>query len=221
MNCDRIARWYALLEYLSFGTALWRRRCEFLDRILQARRALLLGEGDGRFLRCFVQRNPQATVDYLDCSTGMTRVARQRTFVHNMAPNRVKFFTADVHSHCLPRQTYDLICSHFFLDCFTSSDLAAIVRDIACSATDDAIWIVSEFRIAGRGWRGWRSRLWVKLLYWIFHWTTGLEVRELPDYRALLRRCEFRLISARGSSAGLLVSELWQRVRNSGRGGGI
>jgi len=43
MNCDRIARCYRWLEYLSFGRALERRRREYLIEVESARSVLILG----------------------------------------------------------------------------------------------------------------------------------------------------------------------------------
>ena len=50
MNADRIASGYRWLEYAAFGLALEQARFDFLSRAAGARRVLILGEGDGRFL---------------------------------------------------------------------------------------------------------------------------------------------------------------------------
>ncbi len=58
MNCDLIAPHYWWIERLGMGRALERRRTCFLPELEQARRALVLGDGDGRFLRELLRRNP-------------------------------------------------------------------------------------------------------------------------------------------------------------------
>ena len=50
MNCDLIAPHYWWIERLGMGRTLERRRRWFLPEIGNARRALVLGDGDGRFL---------------------------------------------------------------------------------------------------------------------------------------------------------------------------
>ena len=57
MNADRIARSYRWLEYAAFGVALERARFDFLRCAAEARRVLILGEGDGRFLARRVPRS--------------------------------------------------------------------------------------------------------------------------------------------------------------------
>lgn len=210
MNCDRIARWYRLLEYGSFGPVLWRCRCTFLDRALHARRVLMVGEGDGRFLRRFLRANDVATVDYVDSSAVMGELARRRIAETDFC-HRVTFFTSDLRDLALAPHAYDLIFTHFFLDCFDTSEAYAMIQKLARSATNGALWVVSEFAVTGRGWRAWRSRLWVNFLYAAFRLTTGLRIRKLPSYNAGLEDCGFHLVHRRTRSAGLLKSELWQR----------
>ena len=50
MSFDRLARPYRLLETLAFGNALQRARTFWIDKIPSPKRALIVGEGNGRFL---------------------------------------------------------------------------------------------------------------------------------------------------------------------------
>ena len=49
MSFDRLAPFYRTLEVLTFGRALWICRTRLLGDFLAVRRALVLGDGDGRF----------------------------------------------------------------------------------------------------------------------------------------------------------------------------
>ncbi len=206
MNCDGIARWYRWLEYAGFGGELERRRFQFLPDLYDARRALALGEGDGRFLARLAAQNPDAAIDYVDASARMLELARGR-----VGANRVNFHQADVRLGALPGSAYDLIVTHFLLDCFEESDVRAVAARIADAARPGARWVVSEFRQPARGWRALWARLWLGLLYWFFRVTTGLETRRLVDYHPILERHGFRLERQKISRFGLLTSELWQR----------
>lgn len=78
MNCDPIARWYAGLEYLTLGRALERCRFQFLPLTRPVRRALLFGDGDGRFAARLVELHPEAEIWSVELSGEMVAVARER-----------------------------------------------------------------------------------------------------------------------------------------------
>ena len=60
-NFDLIARPYRWLEYLTFGPALARCRNHFLPQLTDRRAALVLGDGDGRFLARLLAPTPAST----------------------------------------------------------------------------------------------------------------------------------------------------------------
>ncbi|HLH41254.1 MAG TPA: class I SAM-dependent methyltransferase [Bryobacteraceae bacterium] len=201
MNCDPIARWYRWLEYAGFGGALQRRRLAFLSDVADARRVLLLGEGDGRFLVELVRQNRSASIDYVDLSWRMLELARR-------AGDRVNYRQGDALVIPLPESEYDLIITHFFLDCFDAAELTRLIERVARAARPDARWLVSEFREPS----AW-ARAVVRMLYWFFRITTGLKTSRLADHRLLLEQRGFRLIREERARAGLLASELWSRAK--------
>lgn len=209
MNCDRIAPWYAAMEYASFGNALLQTRCRYLDDCRSAKRVLLLGEGDGRFLQRLIKINPTATFDYVDGSARMIEVARRKC-----GERRVNFHQLNPVKDELPSGSYDLIVTHFFLDCLSEEEVQHLVAKIAAS-NNQALWLISEFAIPAHGWRRLRAQLWVGSLYEAFRILTGLSVRQIPDYPSALASTGFHCTRSHTSNAGLLRSELWQREESS------
>lgn len=203
MNCDAIARWYRWLEYIGFGGALQRRRLAYLRDVKNARRVLVLGDGDGRFLVRLVEQNRGASIDYVDLSGRMLELARARA-----GDEGVTYHQADARTILLPEAEYDLIVTHFFLDCFDQPEAAELVQRVARSARRDARWLISEFREPGR----W-ARVLLSGMYLFFRITTGLRTRRLVDHRPLLERNGFRLRKEETARFGLLASELWERVK--------
>ncbi|HML18667.1 MAG TPA: class I SAM-dependent methyltransferase [Bryobacteraceae bacterium] len=205
MNCDPIARWYRWLEYIGFGRALERRRVAFLQDVKDAQRALVLGDGDGRFLVRLVDQNlrqhPGWAIDYVDVSGRMLELARARA-----GEQGVTYHQADALTMPLPEGEYDLIVTHFFLDCFDERDAQALVEKVARSARSDARWLISEFRETS-----WWSRWMLRGLYLFFRITTGLETRRLVDHWPLLKREGFRLQKQEPGVFGSVSSELWVR----------
>jgi ubiquinone/menaquinone biosynthesis C-methylase UbiE len=198
VNCDPIARWYRWLEYIAFGRALERRRNAFLSDVADARRALVLGDGDGRFLARLV-REMRGTIDYVDISPRMLALARAR------AGDRVHYILGDARTIPLPAAEYDLIVTHFFLDCFDEQDAVTLVERIVASATPNAYWLISEFRDTN-----WWSRPVIAGLYLFFRITTGLKTERLIDHGPLLHQHGFVLEESESARAGFLGSELWR-----------
>jgi ubiquinone/menaquinone biosynthesis C-methylase UbiE len=205
MNCDHIAAWYATAERLSFGAELQRRRCHYLPELAGARKVLMAGEGDGRFLTEYAKRNPEAEIDYVDSSERMLTLASKRT------NGNARFHRADILRDEVPGSGYDLIVTHFFLDCFAEGELATMVERLAAHCSPDAKWAISEFRVPSSGWQRWRAKLWIRSLYLAFGIVTGLKVRRLPDYPRALWDAGFELEREDLASGGLLTSELWRR----------
>ncbi len=210
MNCDPLARWYRWLEYAGFGHALERTRFAYLDTLGNARRVLVLGDGDGRFLAAFLRANPHAEADYVDSSAAMLELARQRLGAADGA--RVRFHHADARRWQPPAVSYDLIVTHFFLDCFTDGELYRLVTRLTAFTAPGARWIVSEFRhppIGGP--RAWHASLWITGLYAFFRVATGLRVRRLPDHMTVLTGAGFRLEREILARYGLLTAQAWRR----------
>src|SRR5258705_8337568 len=108
MNCDPIARWYRWFEYIGFGRALERRRSALLKCVADARRILVLGEGDGRGLAALLRVNRTATADTIDLSARMLTLARARA-----GSERVNYHHGNALAMPLPDAEYDLIVAHF------------------------------------------------------------------------------------------------------------
>jgi ubiquinone/menaquinone biosynthesis C-methylase UbiE len=204
VNCDRIARSYRWLEYLSFGRELERRRFRYLADVRDARNALILGGGDGRFLARFA-RLSRARIHYIDSSARMLELARDRASPGN-GDARIHWQLADARQADLPLAEYDLVVAHFFLDCFEERDAALLIEQVARSAQPRARWLISEFRPAF-----WSAPV-TCALYLFFRAATGLKTRRLVDHRPWLIRSGFRLEREERSYFGWLASELWART---------
>jgi hypothetical protein len=211
------------MEFVSFGPWLMLCRCAFLNECCAARRALALGDGDGRFTVRLLRKNSTIQIDAVDASSAMLEA-----LVYQAGPDstRVHAFHADVRRWHPENRTYDLIVSHFFLDCLTLVEVQSLAATLAHAVSPGSLWIVSEFAIPAN-WFGWlvaRPAIWT--LYRAFGWLTGLQVRSLPDHSLALRQAGFILQKRRRWLGGLLISELWSatptglRLRDPGVLGG-
>ena len=104
------------MEYLSFGPLLWQTRTAWMHHMTGARNALVLGDGDGRFTAALLRSNPQVQVLAVDRSGAMLAALKKRVRVQGDAL-RLRVVCADATAY-QASGTFDLICTHFFLDCF-------------------------------------------------------------------------------------------------------
>ncbi len=210
MNCDRIAPWYRWIECLVFGRALKRRRCEYMAELGNARSTLILGDGDGRFTAEFVHGNRHSRVESVDLSSRMLDLARKRC--SRSTPDRADLVFRQGDARVVELTgNYDLIVTHFFLDCFGSGDLERIIARVSKAAQPQARWVISEFQLPPNRILRFAARLLIQAMYAFFRMTTGLNTSCLPDHIPLFTKYGFRLVDRCSSFGGLLVSELWQR----------
>jgi ubiquinone/menaquinone biosynthesis C-methylase UbiE len=213
-NFDRLAGPYRWLEYLTFGPWLARTRCAFLPQLAECQNALVLGDGDGRFTARLLIANSTVRVHAIDASPAMlralvrcagphaARISTQLADARFWRPERIE----------LRDQEYDAICTHFFLDCLTTTEIQSMAKAVRPLLSPSAVWVVSEFAIP----RGLFGRFLARPLLWglyrVFGVLTGLTVRTLPDHELALRVAGFSLRERQTGLAGLLVSELWSPV---------
>ena len=144
---------------------------------------------------------------------------------------RVCFLQKDIRTWEPPGRHYDLIVTHFVLDCFPQAQLAGIIQDLARAASNDAVWLLADFCIPEKGVARWRARAWLAVMYKFFRLTTGIQASELIDPTAFMQAAGFKerrlgtadqtnggskpsLLEASNSSfGGMLKSELWRKRR--------
>lgn len=208
-NFDSLARVYRWMEYLSFGPMLERCRFHFLSECAGARHALVLGDGDGRFTARLLAINKKITIDAVDSSAAMLEELRRRADLN--AGLRLRTIHADLRQWMPDASGYDLIVSHFFLDCLTTPEVDDLIQRMSAHLDERAIWLISEFAVPEGRWRGVFACMLVRGLYLAFAGMTGLLVRKLPDHAASMGRHSFRRGHHASFLGGLLVSETWER----------
>jgi ubiquinone/menaquinone biosynthesis C-methylase UbiE len=214
LNFDRLARVYRWMEGLSFGPYLWRCRCAFLGEMTEADEALALGDGDGRFTAALLKRNRQVRVTAVDVSEAMLRSLRRKAGADE---GRVRTEACDVREWSPAEAEYDLVVTHFFLDCLTTEDVRRLTERLKPRLRPGARWVVSEFAVPS-GWFGrWAARPVVGFLYRAFGVLTGLEVRRLPEWEAELRGAGFRQVGEQRFLHGLLISQIWRMAGSAKR----
>lgn len=206
MSFDRLAPFYRTMEFLSAGGKLQQCRTAFLEEIPPPRQILLAGEGHGRFLPLCAGRFPLAQITVIDSSGAMLEIARRKVVSKN-----IEFIHADLVHWTGPPAAFDLIVTHFFLDCFPSDELATVISRLATSATPDANWLIADFQVPQGRAASLRSRAILSLLYTFFRFVTGLRASTLAPPDEFLEKAGFTRHRRITRDWGLLKSEWWRR----------
>lgn len=212
---DRLAPHYLWLEHVVAGRRLQACRTAYLATLPRPRRVLVLGVGRGRFVRALVTRHPGVPVVCVDASAAMLARVRRLCAGLGAAAAGVSCVHADALS-TLPVGPFDLVATHFFLDCFRPDQLSALVDRVASVAAPGATWLVADFAVPAHGWRRWRARAIHALMYAVFRLVTGLAASRLTPPDEALRAHGFRLRARRTFDQGLLHSDCWELGGSAG-----
>jgi ubiquinone/menaquinone biosynthesis C-methylase UbiE len=205
-NFNRVARIYRWAEYLTLGPILQRTRTYFLPQLADRRKALLFGDGDGRFLARLLEQNPALQATAVDISATMLHLLRQRC---TSAASLLLTLHASALEINIPQAT-DLVVTHFFLDCLTQAEVDTLVQNVAANAASGTLWLVSDFQIPQHTFIRPIAAMYIRSLYLAFRILTGLRVQSLPNPQAALRLTGFTRIGHHETLFGLIYTEIWQ-----------
>lgn len=218
MSFDPVARWFGPLERLAFGDGMQRAREAATDLALEddrpIRRALFVGDGDGRGALALAERRPDVELWLVDASAEFLARAESRLTSSAVTAHylQAELPGADPAGSELPTGSFDLIATHFFLDCFEGRELARVIAALTAVAAPDARWIVSDFHVPDTGCRRHQARAWLAILYPFFGATAGLNAKRLEDPGRHLRSAGWAPASP-VRDWRLWRSSLWQGQR--------
>jgi ubiquinone/menaquinone biosynthesis C-methylase UbiE len=211
MSFDRLAPHYRWMEFVLAGEKLQRCRTAFLEQVSAPEKILIWGEGNGRFLVECRRKWREARIVCADASERMLALANERIERFGLDATGIEFLRADVLKWSPLEKSFDLVVTHFFLDCFRAEQLQQIVHRIAFAARPNGSWLLADFQAPPVGLQRWRANLILTVMYLFFRVTTRLPARRLTSPDPYLTQNEFYLRERRVSEWGLLHSDLWQR----------
>jgi len=207
---DRLARAYRWLERLAFGDSLMRARLAHLEVLEGATRVLIVGEGDGRFLRALCRRRVKRVV-CVEQSGEMIALARRR-LMRSECRSEVEFRQEDIRVVDLEEAAFDVLVTLFVLDVFDEGELAALVPRLAAALRPGGVWLLADFAVPAGGLARRRAQLWLWLLYRFFGLMTVMSARELVPPDPLLARAGLVAGVERVFEGGLLRSLVFRKA---------
>jgi ubiquinone/menaquinone biosynthesis C-methylase UbiE len=210
----RVALFYPWLEQAVFGSVLNRARASSLSAAQTAHAVLLVGEGNGRFLRRLLPcLRSGCRVIVVDASAGMLRSAARRCRIRRRDVT-VIFLRAD--ARLLPEvdPPFDLIITHFLFDLYEARSQAAVIAGATRNAVEQAVWCDVDFVEAPLR-RYQRCLMWAQ--YRFFRATTGLEAKRLHDPQPIFEQHGWQAISGASRVQGLVRVRHWERCLDETR----
>ena len=132
MSFDTLAPVYRGMEFVTAGGMLQRCRTAYIGEAQNCRRALLLGEGPGRFLMELLRVNPGLEVTCVERSSGMIKEALRQMRRNGPEASRVEFLRAAT------RWPGSRLARHLIwwrrissLDCFRRDELEVLIKNWA------------------------------------------------------------------------------------------
>ena len=168
---------YDFLGILAFQGTLHRSQLFLLNELKQSQNALIIGGGTGRFLVDLMKSGKVDKVTYVDISPGMIKKAESK--IKKLASSdRVSFICGGLDS--IPEEKFDLICTHYFLDCFPEDQLPEVMAKLNHFLSDNGDWHFTDFYLNESS--SFIQRKTVGFLYWFFRLSCGIKVRKLANF---------------------------------------
>ena len=195
---------YPALERLVFGVRLddaWR---AFFKEILEADRVLLVGEGNGRFLKSLTARKRTGCVCVVEKSRVMIHLAKNRA--GESGKIGLEFIEADFRIY-RPGQEFDCVVTHFFLDMFNPASQLAIIQKMAEFVAKGGIWINVDFVPA----RTLRGGILMWLQYSFFRVVSRIESKCCFDESEAAAAAGWTVTEAISYLGGLVVAKRYRK----------
>jgi len=175
---DKVSNFYNFLEKISFGDYL---QC-FRESLLyksKSKNILLIGEGTGNLLNYF-KSFPDSKITIVESSTKMCEILKIKCIDvsdHNISIINESFFDFDASIY------YDIICTSFFLDCFSQNDCNLCILKITKLLCVSGHWLNIDFyNPKCRSLSGYYFRFVIRVLFNFFRKTASLGSSNLPIY---------------------------------------
>ena len=179
VNFSKLAPIYDLLGSLAFVGRLHRSQTHLIPLYpKQPKNILIMGGGTGKFLIELLKAITFENITYIDLSPKMITLARNKVSVsYPESLSKMHFICGD--ETTIPKKSYDLIITHYFLDCFTETDFVKVAESLYDHLQATGTWSMVDFsnpqnnHIKGSI---------IGFLYGFFRLTCQLNVKNIPDF---------------------------------------
>ena len=208
VNFNLIAPIYDFGEKFFFGNLLVFSRNRFLNYSINSSSVLILGEGRGQFLNQLLCVNQTCKVTVVESSTKM--IQKQKELIPHKYLNRVSFQCISIDDF-KPDQYYDLVCTHFFWDCFSQRQILTFLPHFTKILKKNGFWINSDFVESKNGEMN-LNFFKIRILYLFFRLTTGILARRVEPFCKYAFKNSLQLKDYEEIRPNFIRSEVFKKV---------
>jgi trans-aconitate methyltransferase len=176
---NKIAHFYTGLSRLVFGNQLLKIQQELITHLPTDGKLLILGGGNGEILPSIFKHAPHLSIDYVEASSSMIKLAKKN------APNHQKiiFHHKDVHDYS---HKHGHIYAGFFLDVFHEKQIEQLILKL--EKPKKTTWYIADFQINKNTKNHLFRSMQLKLTILFFRLTTQHTINYLPNIRSVFLR---------------------------------
>ena len=185
-NYNNIANVYDQISFWVFGNILMKSQTCLCKHIAPKSKILIVGGGTGKLLEEITKIHKSGlNITYVDSSVKMINKAKRR----NIGENNIEYITIPIESY-LPRFSFDIIITPFFLDNFNETAFIEIWNILHNNLKKGGLWLNADFNQPMKMYH----KFLLKTMFLFFRFTCGVETKKLPDIKQHFNKYSYQLI---------------------------
>lgn len=199
-NYNFLAPFYKILSRLVFGRGLEKATANYLYKIGERQRVLIIGGGNGELLKSLYMVCPSAEVTYCELSSKMIGLANKKS---PFPMEQITFIQKDAFT--LTGFKYDWVVLPFFLDQFIEERCISFLKKVKERSKENTKILFSDMHKAGI------SKALLSTMYLFFRVTTGLNNNKLPAFDEVFKESGWKKEAEALFSNGRAVSRVYEK----------
>lgn len=196
---NKIAPVYDGLARLVYGKSIVESQTHFFTQLEKARHILIMGGGSGWIVE-ELMKHTKAEVVYVDASSSMIALAKQRNHLHN----QIKFIHGTEDDIPIGK-VFDSVITNFYLDLFTEEQQQEVIIKILPALSAKGLWLVSDFVKSDKVWH----QFLLFTMHQFFKQFSKMETRSLADWEAALYKNDLTQLQTESFYNGFIKSAVF------------
>lgn len=207
-NYDSIAWAYDYLSQLIFFNQIKKAQTAFIEEVPDNFKILIIGGGTGYYLEQLLLRTNNTQIVYVEASLQMIKKAKKRISNLDKATQQRVEFICGTENDIPLSYAFDCICTHFFLDLFTQSEMDIIVKVLSKHSKPNAQWHFSDFQNTN----SFSQTVLLKAIFLFFKITTNVSSSTLPNYFNSLEKLGWKEIKSCYFYSAMIKSSYFKKA---------